>query len=280
MNGIRGAIYATLANEHPMTLRQLFYRLVSEGVVEKTESEYGSTVGRLLLQMRRDGSIPFDWVSDNTRWMRKTRTYSSLESALQRTAQTYRRALWDDQEVYVEVWTEKDAIAGVLLEETDEWDVPLMVSRGFSSETYLYEAAQTIRQVDKPAYLYYFGDHDPSGVVIDRKIQEALQRYAPNAAIEFKRVAVLRHQIEEWDLPTRPTKKSDTRSKSFEGDSVEVDAIPSQQLRDLVRNCIEQHVDHSKLMVVETAEASEREILSKLHAQIRNRDDDAETAWG
>ena len=143
----------------------------------------------------------------------------SLESALRDTARTYRRALWDNQEVYVEVWTEKDALAGVLLQETEPWDVPLMVSKGFSSVTYLYEAALAIKQQGKPAYLYYFGDHAPSGVHIDRSIEQRLREFAPQAEIHFERVAVRPEQIAAWALPTRPTKQSDSRSRRFEGGS-------------------------------------------------------------
>jgi hypothetical protein len=204
---IREALDDTLRGDHPMTVWQVFYRVVSQGVIAKTENEYKNAVGRLLVSMRRSGQIPFSWIADNTRWMRKPRTYSSLEAALENTAQTYRRSLWDNQDVYVEVWTEKDALAGVVLEETRPWDVPLMVSKGFSSVTYLYEAAQTIAEQGKPAYLYYFGDHDPSGVHIDRVIEKRLREFAPDAEIHFKRVAVTKDQIAQFELPTRPTKK-------------------------------------------------------------------------
>jgi hypothetical protein len=270
METVREALYDLLAAEHPMTVRQVFYRMTSTGAVAKTENEYNNTVVRLLVQMRRSGDIPFSWVSDNTRWMRKPRTFSSAEDALRLTAQTYRRALWDNQDVYVEVWTEKDALAGVLLDVTREWDVPLMVSRGFSSISYLHNAAENILDQDKPAFLYYFGDHDPSGVQIDRKIEKGLREFAPGADIHFERVAVLPEQIEEWGLPTRPTKKSDSRSKGFEGDSVEVDSIPPDQLRGLVRDCIVQHVDEYQLQVLQVAEASEREIMTRLVAQFSN----------
>ena len=97
--------------------------------------------------------------------MRKPDTHSSPEEALANTARTYRKALWDDQDAYVEIWCEKDALAGVLYKETAVWDVPLMVSRGFASLTFLAEAAEAIAAEGKPAYLYYFGDHDPSGVL-------------------------------------------------------------------------------------------------------------------
>jgi hypothetical protein len=265
---VREAIYDVLSQDNPMTVRQVFYRLVSRGTIEKTENEYKNTVGRLLLAMRKEQKIPWRWISDNTRWMRKARTFSSLEEALANTARTYRRDLWDNQGVYVEVWTEKDALAGVLLEETRKWDVPLMVSRGFSSASYLYEAAETIQAAGKPAYLYYFGDHDPSGVHIDRAIERGLREHAPDADISFERVAVQAWQIEAWGLPTRPTKKTDSRSKSFEGDSVEVDAIEPARLRELVADCIGQHVDSNALATLREAEQSERNVLTRLCDQI------------
>jgi hypothetical protein len=275
MEGVRQALYELLAADHPMTVRQVFYRMTSTGAIAKTENEYNNTVVRLLVQMRRAGDVPFGWISDNTRWMRKPRTFASAEEALRLTAQTYRRALWDNQDAYVEVWTEKDALAGILLDVTREWDVPLMVSRGFSSISYLHSAAENILEQDKPAYLYYFGDHDPSGVQIDRKIEKGLREFAPGAEIHFERVAVLPEQIEEWGLPTRPTKSSDTRSKGFEGDSVEVDAIPPDRLRGLVRDRILQHVDEYQLQVLRVAEASERRIMTRLAAQLADGAEDA-----
>jgi hypothetical protein len=93
---VKNAIYTIIEADRPMTLRQTFYRLVAAGIVPKEESEYKFT-GRLLLDMRRDGEIPYGWISDNTRWMRKPRTFNSVEEALRDTAATYRRAVWRDQ---------------------------------------------------------------------------------------------------------------------------------------------------------------------------------------
>lgn len=245
-----------------MTIRQVFYRLVSLGAVAKTESQYNSTVGRLLREMRWAGEIPFSWIADHTRWMRKPQSYGSLGEALQDTARLYRRALWSGQRV--EVWLEKDALAGVLYDVTSEYDVPLMVTRGYPSLTFLHSAAEAIVEQDEPTFLYYFGDHDPSGVDIPRKVESTIRELAPKAEIQFRVAAVTPEQIRLWDLPTRPTKKSDTRSKSFEGGSVEVDAIPPQQLRDLCRQLVEQHVDQGDLEITLAAEESEREILSQL----------------
>ena len=115
---IKAAIHDLLGEEAPCTVRQVFYRLVSAGVIGKTEGEYKSTVVRLLGEMRRNHEIEFSWIADNTRWMRKPRTFSSLEKMLQHSAQAYRRSVWDDQDCYCEIWLEKDALAGVLLEVT------------------------------------------------------------------------------------------------------------------------------------------------------------------
>jgi hypothetical protein len=135
MDRIREAILEVLERDQPMTVRQLFYRLVSLGTIDKTEAEYKATVCRITAEMRRAGEIPYGWIADNTRWTRKPRTHSSLSHALKHTAETYRRAIWDNQDSYVEVWLEKDALAGVLLDVTAPWDVPLMVTRGFPSLT-------------------------------------------------------------------------------------------------------------------------------------------------
>jgi hypothetical protein len=165
--------------------------------------------------------------------------------------------------VYVEIWCEKDALAGVLLEETRLYDVPLMVAKGYSSVTFLHSAAEAIEGKGKPAYVYHFGDLDPSGVDAARDIETKLRRYAPNAEIHFSRPAVTREQVEAWNLPSRPTKTTDTRAKKFVGTSVELDAIPVLKLRDLCRECIERHVDQEQLAVLRVAEASERETLTR-----------------
>jgi hypothetical protein len=269
METIREAIYSVTQAQHPMTVRQVFYQLVSIGAIEKTEAEYKQTVVRLLTLMRRSRELPFGWIADNTRWMRKPRTYSSLEHMLALTAETYRRALWSDQDVYTEIWLEKDALAGVLYQETEHYDVPLMVTRGYSSLSYLYEAAEAIGAQAKPAFLYYFGDFDPSGLDITRSVERGIREFAPGADIYFERVAVTREQVETLNLPTRPTKKTDSRSKNFTGESVEVDAIPPTVLRGLVKECIEKHIDRRALARTRRIEVAERETLVAIQQQMQ-----------
>ncbi|MGY3489628.1 hypothetical protein ACVW1C_007511 [Bradyrhizobium sp. USDA 4011] len=264
VTGIRDGIRQILEQDNPQTVRQVFYALTVRGLIRKLEIEYQRTVIRLLVDMREKGEIPFTLIADNTRWMRKPTTFTGLDACLNATSKFYRRDLWAAMPVYVEVWCEKDALAGVLMEETDKYDVPLMTARGYASLTFLHSAAEAIKANGKPAWIYHFGDLDPSGRDAARDIEAKLRRYAPNAEIHFECPAVTREQVAQWRLPTRPTKMSDSRAKKFNNrESVELDAIPAATLRDLVRNCIERHIDQEQLAILRVAEESERETLGK-----------------
>jgi hypothetical protein len=247
----------------PMTVRQVFYQATVRGLVEKAESGY-SKVQTDLTVMRRTGELPYDWLADNTRWQRKPRTFDSIEQALRDTAQFYRKSLWTDVDCYVEIWLEKDALAGVVLPVTSQFDVPLMVARGYASLSFLHSAAEYINTLDIPAYIYHLGDFDPSGVNAGEKIEETLRQLAPDAVIAFERVAVTPEQIADWDLPTRPTKASDTRAKNFAEISVELDAIEPNQLRALVQETIEQHLPPEQFEILKAAEESERDTIMRL----------------
>jgi hypothetical protein len=214
--------------------------------------------------MRRAGELPYDWLADNTRWQRKPRTFDSVEDALKETARFYRKNLWTDADAYVEIWLEKDALAGVIYPVTSMYDVPLMVARGYASLSFLYSAAEYINTLPVPAYIYHLGDFDPSGVNAGEKIEETLRELAPDAEITFERIAVTPEQIANWDLPTRPTKLSDTRSKNFGEISVELDAIEPNQLRTLVQEAIELHLPPDQFEKLKAAEESERDIIARL----------------
>jgi len=243
----------------------MFYQAVSRGLVEKTEKEYKQTIGRLLVKMRKEGHLNYGWIADGTRWMRKPRTHTGLKNALEDTLRYYRRDVWQDQGVYVEVWCEKEAMAGVLYEETYKWDVPLFVTRGFSSITFLHSAAQEINATEKPTYLYYLGDHDPSGLGISQQVEAGLRQHvSKHIPIHFERICITPEQIEQYQLPTRPTKQTDSRAKGFKGDSVELDAMPARILRGLVANAIVQHIDDDAKEQTMQIEQLERQTLENV----------------
>lgn len=263
----------------PATVRQVFYLATVAGIVPKTEAGYDK-VGRDLLTLRRSGRMPYQWITDSTRWMRRPKTFDDVEDALDEVARTYRKALWSDRDILVECWCEKDTVAGVLYGATSPYDVPLMVSKGFASETYLYQTAQYIIEADRPTYIYYFGDRDPSGMKIPATIERKLREFAPDTEIHFERLAVTPEQITAWDLPSRPTKREgNSHAKTFtDSISVELEAISPDRLRLLARQAIERHISPEQLRIAKVAEQSEREVLQRLAVKVRtdNEADDWE----
>ena len=172
--------------------RELFdivQEITVRSLVEKDTPGYDKTQHDLVV-MRRAGDLPYGWITDNTRRQRKPRTFGSIDEALQNTLLLYRKSLWADADCYVEIWLEKDALAGVILPVTSEYDVPLMVARGYASLSFLYEAAEYINELDVPTFIYHLGDFDPSGVNAGEAIERSLRELAPDTAITFKRLAV------------------------------------------------------------------------------------------
>jgi len=255
-----------------MTVRQVFYQAAVRNIVEKTEAGYGK-VQTDLVRMRRDGTLRYDWLADNTRWQRKPTTFSGVDEALLDIVRLYRKALWDAADCYVEVWLEKDALAGVVLPTTGVYDVPLMVARGYASLSFLHEAASYIGRLDVPAYIYHLGDFDPSGVNAGEKIEETLREMAPAAEIWFERLAVTPQQISDWSLPTRPTKATDSRSRDFGSISVELDAIDSNRLRELLEMAIQRHLPPEQFEKLKVAEESERQLIGGLVEMARRLGD-------
>ncbi len=253
----------------PMSVRGAFYQASVRELVAKTESGYCKVQTDLTL-MRRAGTLPYGWITDSSRWQRKPRSFASIDEALDDTTRLYRKALWAHADCYVEIWLEKDALAGTVLPVTAEYDTPLMVAKGYASLSFLYEAADYIKSLDVPTFIYHLGDYDPSGVNAGEIIERTLRELAPDASITFKRLAVTPQQIERWKLPTRPTKPKDPRSKKFGSDiSVELDSIDPNTLRHIVRFAIEQHLPADQLAVLQVAEESERELLAAFIADVK-----------
>lgn len=274
LSGIQDGLINILRADNPQTLRGLYYAGTVRGLYEKTEKNY-KLVSRELVKLRRAGIVPYRWLADSSRWVRKPQTYGGVDELLESGADYYRRDLWRDNPVAVEIWCEKEALAGVLFEVTAEYAAPLYVVKGFSSITYIFEAAEAIREREKPTYIYYLGDHDPSGIWIPRKIEQGLREHVPDAEIHFTKLAVTPEQIELWELPSRPTKRSDSRAKDFIGNSTELDAIPASTLKELVRTVIARHLDPERLAALRRTEALERSALYDLLDRFNGGDHDS-----
>jgi hypothetical protein len=140
--------------------------------------------------------------------------------------------------------------------------------RGYSSETFCHSIAGTVCHNagrEKVTYLYQLGDHDPSGLDAWPDFRDKVTEFAGVGDwVEFERIAVTPEQITDLNLPTRPTKRSDSRAGNFAGESVEVDAIAPSVLRQIVEDAIVQHIDHRALRLTREVEQSERDLLTEL----------------
>ena len=263
---IRAGLVALAVEHAPATVRQIFYLAVSAGLIAKTEAEYKGTVIRLLGEARESGELSWATIVDHTRSFYRPTTYAGQADALHAAARYYRRDMWSHAAARVEIWCEKQTLVGALEAVTNTYDIGLYPARGYPSRTFLYDCAEDINLADKPTFIYYFGDRDPSGLNIEETIEAGLRRYAPDALIHFERLAVTAEQIERMELPTRPTKTTDTRAVGFVGGSVEVEAIPPDELRRMCLDAIEQHINGHEWRILQVAERSEREGLATLAA--------------
>jgi hypothetical protein len=258
---IREALSGLQHEHEQMTVRGAFYALTVRGVVAKSEPGYRQ-VQRQVLLARREGRLPWSFIADGTRWVNEPETWDSTEDVLRETARTYRRNLWRSQGVRIEVWLEKDALAGLISPVTHEWGLRLMVSRGQSSDTYCYFAAQDAKEayeqggIETVIYMLY--DADRSGRSAGRKVVEKLERYSDRTPIRARLLAVTDEQIEAWSLPTRPAKENASEI------AVELDAIPPDTLRGLVGDAIIAEIDEHAWLVEQAYERSERAILERI----------------
>jgi hypothetical protein len=251
----------------PVTVRGLYYQAEVAGIpgITKADGDYNK-VQQQVLKLRRAGRLPYRHISDLTRWMRKPSTFDGVEDILQSTVATYRKSLWSHTKDYVEIWCEKDALAGTIYPVTSEYDVPLMVTRGFSSETFAFSAIEAREDDTRDYYVYYLGDFDRAGQDAADSLWEKLSRFHKEFKCQFEmtfdQLAVTEEQIQEMGLSTREPKRKSAADIGWPYDfACELDAIDANTLRDIVRECIEQHLPKHELEILKVAEESEREQL-------------------
>lgn len=263
------AIQDIAADYDRLSIRQLYYQLVSRGVLEKTEPAY-KRVCDASAQMRLSGALPYGKIADGHRVRRAVFAHDGVADALEAAQLLYRRNMWSTQPVHVEIWTEKDALTGVILPVCNRYGVTYVATRGFPSVTLMYESAQELQRMGKSARVLYFGDHDASGHQISANLEPALRQHGADVTVE--RVALNLDQVDGWGLPTRPGKRSDTRhaafAKRFGDASVELDAVPPDVLTDLVATAIEAHMDEAEWFRMRDVERAERQTLADLVGMI------------
>jgi hypothetical protein len=251
-----------LRADHPQSVRHVFYRLTDPRLpepVEKSERGYRHVQHRIVT-LRRDGALPYGWITDATRRGYFTPTYSDAREFVRTVASLYRADLWRNADCYCEVWCESRSIAGVIEDDCRDLAVSLYPAGGFSSLTLAYEACEHIDAVHdgRDVIVFYVGDYDPAGVLIDVAIERELRRHLkPSVNLSFKRIAITLPQIVAHDLPGKPRKDSDRRAPHIR-QTVEAEALPANVMRRMLRDAVEELLPLGALAAAKAAEESER----------------------
>ncbi|QJW97258.1 hypothetical protein [Frigoriglobus tundricola] len=261
--------------ERPMTLRALYYRLASAGHIPATDKGYNQ-LKRLTKKLREGGQISITgWIVDRVRSTLKPSSWSGLADFGDTVRQAYRKDLWAQMPHHVEVFVEKDAIAGTVQPVTREYDVALNVIRGDVSISFAGEIANLWKQVQKPIFAYYLGDYDPSGFGIEDELRDKLTRYSGRAP-QWTRLGVVRDDFRAFDLIALPVKSS-ARSAGFVAQygtaCAEVDALSPSELRDRVRRAIESHIDQERWQKLQRVKELEQQVLLDFVGEWREKTD-------
>jgi hypothetical protein len=213
-------------------------------------NEYRRIV-RILKKGRLAGLIPFNSIVDDTREAEKTPSWHSMEEILLAASRQYRSDRWRDQRYYVDVWLEKRALRRIFYPITNFHDVYLCLGGGYQSWSEIWQTRMRyIDNIDKEWIILYFGDLDPSGKDISRDIRKRFKTLGLDAKII--EVALIKEDIEKYNLPRNPTKKKDSRTpwyiKKFGINyAVELDALPPAILREKITSAIKEYCDFNIL---------------------------------
>lgn len=252
----------------PLTLRQIFYRLVGAHDFPKTKQAY-KNLGECLNRARRARMIDMSVIRDgggtraephfwkdadeflaNMRWQAK-------ELRLDRTAGQPSRLV---------VTCEAAGMVEQLARVADPYGVTVLSSGGFESTTEKHAFAADLVDQDRPTEALLVGDHDNSGVHMAISFDEDVQAFARDLGgdVTFTRLAVTPEQIRRLRLPTAPPNEGDKRA--FAGETCQAEAIAPDELARILRDAITKRLDRA---AYDRVLRQERRIQAELVRRLR-----------
>lgn len=221
-----------------LTARQLYYQFVAKDYIPNTQKSY-SNLTSLISNARLAGLIDWEAIEDRTRNLERLPHWGSPAGIIHASARSFALDKWANQPTYVEVWVEKEALAGIFEQACDEHDVPWLACRGYVSQSEMWRAAERMKaryESGQDCVILHFGDHDPSGLDMTRDIRDRM--YMFNAEVNVRRIALNMDQIEAFNPPPNPAKQTDSRFADYEAqygdESWELDALEPSVLVELI----------------------------------------------
>jgi hypothetical protein len=257
-----------------LTLRQLYYQFVARGHIPNTMKSY-KRLGDVIDHARLAGLLDWDYIVDRTRNVYRTDgADTNPADAVASVAGGYALPLWETQPNHVEVWIEKEALAGVVQQAAGAVQVNYFACRGYVSQSEMYAAGRRFSRygrAGKRNFVIHLGDHDPSGIDMTRDITDRLTLFAGGHAPEVRRIALNMDQVEAYNPPPNPAKVTDSRYESYErehGDeSWELDALDPATLSALISTEVLSLRDETLWEAAKAREDGERAQLQRVSDQ-------------
>jgi len=259
----------------PLTLRQVFYRLVGHHGYDKTEKAY-KRLGEYLNRARRAQLIPWSAIRDDGEqvqgaggWDSEDQWYDSVESS----AKNFMFDLSQGQERTVIFLVEAAGMLPQIARVARAYGVDARSSGGFNSVTVTHRLASQITRDERPTVVLHVGDFDPSGEAVFDSLAADVIQFARGlgcgTAPEFWRVAVTEDQVTEYNLPSSPAKHTDQRGDWGFGknEATQAEAFSPDVLAAIVTEACEEFTDMGVLL--ETQERG-RDASDRLVAAIRD----------
>jgi hypothetical protein len=229
----------------PLTVRQVFYRLLGKRIVKKTEKAH-DRIERTISEMQYTGMLDWDGIVDPGRATQKHLEFADVPDALQTLANEYRTDWWAEQSQRVEVWSEKETIVEFLRPVADKWHVRMLLNRGRGSDAAMKDAAERMNAFEKQTFILYLADHDSAGLLMIDSTSEKLTTFSPQA-YDLVHIALTQKQVQQYSLPPSRVKRSEPGAKQYvrrHGRRCwELDALDPKVLTAMVEEAITAHID-------------------------------------
>lgn len=249
-----------------LNLRQLYYRMVARNWIANTERSY-KNLGNLISNGRLGGLISWAAIEDRTRGVEANSHWTSPAAMMDAAVQWYAIDKWLNQPRAVEVWVEKEALAGVVEPICNRLDIPWLACRGYTSQSEMWEGGRRLRRYlssGRSPVILYLGDHDPSGIDMTRDVTERLRMFV-GEPVEVVRLALNMDQVEQYGPPPNPTKWKDSRADwymdRYGKSSWELDALDPDVIAGLIRDAVLDIRDPGLWREAEDRETEERGVL-------------------
>jgi hypothetical protein len=261
------AVLGEYEDHLPLTLRQIFYRLVGAHGYEKTERAY-ERLGEHLVRARRAGLVSMEAIRDDGGTVITPTMWTGAEEFLDTVRDQAGRLRLDrtaGQKTRLAVICEASGMVPQLARVAESYGVTVMSSSGFDSVTEKHTFAAELANHDRPTEVLHIGDHDPSGVSMFACFLEDVEAFCRDlgGAAKFTRLAVTPQQIATYDLPTAPPKPTDRRA--FNGATCQAEALAPDDLAGTLRDAIEARIDRRALeRVLRRERKVRRELIERL----------------